>query len=177
QPTAVSNLDVLPCGSRPANPAELLTLPRFEELLNELRGRYDFVIVDTPPLLAVSDPSVVAPRVDGVLLTIRVSKNGRPQAERAKEILSGLGAHILGVVVNAVGRLRDGYENGQYAYGYGYGYSYAYSYEPEDSKSYYDDPESSVDLTGVGRNGNGSAAAATPPAGSNSEIDLGALPG
>ncbi len=179
QPTAVSNLDVLPCGSRPANPAELLTLPRFEELLNELRGRYDFVIVDTPPLLAVSDPSVVAPRVDGVLLTIRVSKNGRPQAERAKEILAGLGANILGVVVNAVGRLRDGYENGQYTYGYGYGYSYTYTYEPEDSKSYYDDPESSVELSGVGRNGNHSAAAATgnSPTGSNSEIDLGALPG
>src|SRR5262249_28722871 len=73
--TPVPNLDVLPCGARPTNPAELLTLPRFAELLGELRGRYDFVIVDTPPLLAVSDPSVVAPRVDGVLLTIRVSKN------------------------------------------------------------------------------------------------------
>jgi capsular exopolysaccharide synthesis family protein len=178
QPTPVPNLDVLPCGQRPANPAELLTLPRFAELLGVLRSRYDFVIVDTPPLLAVSDPSVVAPRVDGVLLAIRVSKNGRPQAERAKEILAGLGANILGVVVNAVGgRLRDGYENGQYTYGYGYGYAYTYAYEPEDTKSYYDDPESGVDLAGVGRNGNGSAAQANAPTGSNSEIDLGALPG
>jgi capsular exopolysaccharide synthesis family protein len=177
QPTAVPNLFVLPCGSRPANPAELLTSPRFAELIDALRGRYDFVIVDTPPLLAVSDPSVVAPRVDGVLLTIRVSKNGRPHAERAKEILSGLGATVLGVVVNGVGRWRDGYEEAQYTYGYGtgYHYGYAYSYEPEDAKSYYEETESGVGLSGAERNGNGAAAPAATP-GSNSEIDLGALP-
>jgi capsular exopolysaccharide synthesis family protein len=176
QATAVENLFVLPCGSRPANPAELLTSPRFAELLAALRGRFDFVVVDTPPLLAVSDPSVVAPRVDGVLLTIRVSKNGRPQAERAKEILVGLGAHIVGVVVNGVGRQRDGYEDGQYTYGYGYGYSYGYmySYEPEDAKSYYEEPESGVDLGGKARNGAGAAKAA---ADSNPEVDLGAGPG
>jgi capsular exopolysaccharide synthesis family protein len=180
QPTVVDNLSVLPCGPRPANPAELLTSPRFAELLETLRGRYDFVIVDTPPLLAVSDPSVVAPRVDGVLLTIRVSKNGRPHAERAREILTGLGAKIVGVVVNGVGRWRDGYENAQYTYGYGYGsgyhYGYAYTYEPEDAKSYYEETESGVNLSGTGRNGNGSAAAANTQPGSNSEIDLGALP-
>lgn len=180
QPTVVDNLSLLPCGPRPANPAELLTSPRFAELLEALRGRYDFVIVDTPPLLAVSDPSVVAPRVDGVLLTIRVSKNGRPHAERAREILMGLGAKIVGVVVNGVGRWRDGYENAQYTYGYGYGagyhYGYAYTYEPEDAKSYYEETESGVNLSGTGRNGNGTAAAANTQPGSNSEIDLGAMP-
>jgi capsular exopolysaccharide synthesis family protein len=154
QPTVVSNLFVLPCGPRPANPAELLTSPRFKELLDGLRDRYDFVLIDTPPLLAVSDPSVVAPRVDGVLLTIRVSKNGRPQAERAKEMLTTLGANILGVVVNGVGRRgRDGYEDAQYGAAYGYGYAYE-SYEAEDGRSYYQE-------TGGG---------------SNPDIDLGAEP-
>src|SRR5262249_37980389 len=90
QPTVVPNLSVLPCGARPADPSELLTLPRFADLLEELRETYDYVLVDTPPLLAVSDPCAVAPRVDGVVLTIRVSKNGRPAAERACDMLAGL---------------------------------------------------------------------------------------
>src|SRR5205823_2452201 len=85
-------LSVLPCGSPPHNPAELLTSPRFKEVLDELRGRFDFVLIDTPPLLAVTDPSVVAPRVDGVLLTIRLSRQSGPQAVRARDILATLGA-------------------------------------------------------------------------------------
>src|SRR5262249_25540817 len=104
RPTEVPNLSVLPCGQRPSNPAELLTSPRLEEVFEALRGQFDFVLVDTPPLLAVSDPAVVAPRVDAVLLTIRVAKNGRPHAERAKEILAALKADPLGVIVNGAGR-------------------------------------------------------------------------
>jgi capsular exopolysaccharide synthesis family protein len=122
--SAVPNLSILPCGPRPVNPAELLTSPRFKELLDMIRSRYEFVIVDTPPLLVVTDPCVVAPRVDGVVLTIRVTKNGRPYAERAKEILASLGANVIGVVVNGFGGGaggRYGYEHYQYGYGYGYG--------------------------------------------------------
>jgi Mrp family chromosome partitioning ATPase len=69
-----------------------------------LRQRYDFVLVDTPPLLAVTDPCVVAARVDGVLLTIRMSRKCRPGAVRAREILTALGVKILGVVVNGLDR-------------------------------------------------------------------------
>ena len=61
-------------------------------------------VVDTPPLLAVTDPCVVAPRVDGVLLTMRLSKKGRPNAERAREVLGALGVNVVGVVVNGVNR-------------------------------------------------------------------------
>jgi capsular exopolysaccharide synthesis family protein len=130
--SGIEGLSVLPCGPRPANPAELLTSPRFDELLAQLREKYDFVIVDTPPLLAVTDPCVVAPRVDGVLLTIRVSRNGRPAAERAKDMLASLGAKVLGVVVNGIGRDASSYGYG-YAYGYGYGDGYSY-----DAKYEYD---------------------------------------
>jgi capsular exopolysaccharide synthesis family protein len=131
RPTAVPHLAVLPCGPRPANPAELLTSPKFEELLNELRGLYDFVLVDSPPLLAVTDPCVVAARADGVLLTIRVSKNGRPSAERAKEMLASLGANVLGVVVNGIGK-----EAGAYGYSYRhYRYDhYGYEYKSRDEE-------------------------------------------
>src|SRR6202011_4646557 len=76
QESGVPNLWLLPCGPLPPNPAELLTRPRFNEFLDPIRVQYDFVLIATPPLLAVTDPSVVAPRVDGVLLVIRVSKNG-----------------------------------------------------------------------------------------------------
>jgi capsular exopolysaccharide synthesis family protein len=122
RPTAVPGLFVLPCGPRPAHPAELLTLPAFADVLEELRDSYDYVLVDTPPLLAVSDPCAVAPRVDGVLLTLRVSKNGRPAAERARALLAGLRVHVFGVVVNGVGKQGAmsgyGYEHYQYATDY-----------------------------------------------------------
>lgn len=144
RPSSVPNLSVLPCGPRPANPAELLTSPRFKELLDIIRSQYDFVIIDTPPLLVVTDPCVVAPRVDGVILAIRVTKNGRPFAERAKEILASLGANVLGVVVNGLGspsggKYGYGYDQYQYGYGYTYRYSYTYTDEYTDDKaaSYY----------------------------------------
>ncbi len=116
----VPGLSVLPCGPRPANPADLLTSALFGEILEEIKKDYDFVLIDTPPMLRCSDPSVVAPRVDGVILTIRLSKNSRPPAEQAKERLNILGANLLGVVVNGVDSLN------RYGYGYGYGYAYAY---------------------------------------------------
>jgi capsular exopolysaccharide synthesis family protein len=119
----VPGLSVLPCGPRPPNPADLLTSPRFDELLSCLREHYDFVLLDTPPLLAVSDPCVVAPRADGVLLAIRASKNGRPAAERAKEILVTLEAKVLGVVVNGVGAQGNSYDYTHYAYDDYYGYN------------------------------------------------------
>ena len=127
QLTVVPNLSVLPCGRRPQNPAELLTSPGFEETIEELREAYDYVLIDTPPLLAVSDPSIVAPRTDGLILTIRLSKNGRPAAERAGDILAGLKANMIGVVVNGVGRHGSmtgyGYEHYKYADEYTTAYS------------------------------------------------------
>jgi capsular exopolysaccharide synthesis family protein len=143
QETGIAGLWILPCGSLPPNPAELLTSPQFKENLDHLREQYDFVLVDTPPLLAVTDPSVVAPRVDGIILTIRVSKNGRPQAERAKEILGTLGANILGVVVNGLDRRGTtvGYE--QYSYGGAYGLQEANAEYITGNKSG-DEPEESA---------------------------------
>lgn len=100
QDSGVPGLRILPCGPQPSQPAELLTSHRFEQLLAQFREQYDFVIVDTPPLLEVTDPGVVAPRVDGVLLTLCPRKCSRPSAERACEILTGLGANVIGVVIN-----------------------------------------------------------------------------
>jgi succinoglycan biosynthesis transport protein ExoP len=126
QATAVSGLWVLPCGALPPNPAELLTSPRLAELLAWMRDQYDYVLVDTPPLLAVTDPGVVGPQVDGVILTLRSTKKGRVEAERAREVLHSLGVNIFGVIVNAS-------ELGQSSYGYGY-YEGGAAYYPENEE-------------------------------------------
>jgi capsular exopolysaccharide synthesis family protein len=124
QPTAVENLSAMPCGKRPHNPSELLSSPRFEELVDVLREKFDFVVIDTPPVLAVTDPSIIAPRVDGVLLTLRIQKSVRPNAERALETLHSLGAEVFGIVVNGVKHGRGyQYDHGGYYYGSYNGYN------------------------------------------------------
>ncbi len=133
RPTVVPNLSILPCGPHPDNPAELLSSPRFKEFLNVMREQFDYVLIDTPPLLAVTDPCVVVPHVNGVILTIRIAKNARLHASRAKEILATLGANVLGVVVNEVNRS----DSSDYGYaGYRYGYGYTYKYYAGDKKNY-----------------------------------------
>jgi polysaccharide biosynthesis transport protein len=155
QETEVPGLHVLTTGGSPPNPAELLVLPRFKELLEQLRREYEFVVIDSPPLLAVTDPCTVATHVDGVFLVIRLSKNARPNALRAREILAALGVSVIGAIVNGVSTKRgSGY--GTYGYGYGYGDSYGYGRDYSDSgDSYY----SSSEETGAFKesNGNGSA--------------------
>ena len=96
------------------------------------------IIIDTPPLLAVSDPSNVVRRADAVVMVVRLRKNVKPVVAQAARMLETLEANVLGVVVNGVGsRQARGYGNdsrrgGYYNYGsyykYGYGYGYGYSY-------------------------------------------------
>ena len=136
---SIENLSLLPCGTRPTNPSELLTSPRFQEVIDEAKASYDFVILDTPPLLAVSDPAVVATRADGVILVFRMTNRARPQAERAREQLNQLGANVLGVVVNGAGRASDGY-------GYGSGAGYHYNYEYEYADTYHDETDDSQEI-------------------------------
>jgi polysaccharide biosynthesis transport protein len=130
----VQNLHLLPCGDRPGNPAELLSGTRFQDLLTELKGLYDYVIIDTPPLLAVSDPRVVAQRADAVMMVFKISKKVRPLAERAKEFLDDIGANVIGVAINSTD-----VEDERYGYGYGYAYSKKYGYEYSYAEAYEDD--------------------------------------
>ena len=108
--TVVPSLSLLTAGISPANPAELLSSPRFERLLTDAKREFDFVLVDTPPLLVVSDPCVVASHTDALLLVVRYAKNKRIAAQRAAELLETHGVNVIGVVANGVQRsATDGY--------------------------------------------------------------------
>ena len=146
QQTSIENMWSLTCGRRPGNPAELLASHQFESIIAELREKFDYVIVDTPPILVVSDPAAVASQVDGVVLTIRLRRNLKPIAIRASQMLHSMNANMLGVVVNGIGVGGNGYGYGGYRYdsyssgygagssgygksgygGYGYGSTYQY---------------------------------------------------
>lgn len=110
QPTGIANLSLMPAGPLPPAPSELLSSSRFPELLDLLRDKYDYVLIDTGPILLLSDPRIVAGHVDGVVMTLRMSTRSKSQAEQAKDMLTELGAEVLGVVVNGVGaRKSHGY--------------------------------------------------------------------
>lgn len=102
QQTVISRLSALSAGNAPANPAELLSSPAMKRVLAQARLEYDMVLVDTPPLLAVSDPCVVSAYTDGLLLVVRLQKNSRDAVLRAQEILRTHGTKVLGVVANGV---------------------------------------------------------------------------
>jgi len=108
----------------PPNPGELIETDRrsantMEALLEQVKRTYDLVVIDTPPLTAVSDAFPLLNRVDGVLIVGRVGRNRRDIAERLHETLTGAGAPLLGVVANGFKAARLG--------SYGYTYTYDYS--------------------------------------------------
>ena len=116
-------LDVVPAGCTPPNPAELLDSEAMENVLSELRARYDVVIVDTPPVLFAADASIVASRADGTVLVVKSGQNSRSLVERAQQRLQEVNAQLLGGVLNDV-RLHS-LENYDSAYSH-YGYSRYY---------------------------------------------------
>jgi Mrp family chromosome partitioning ATPase len=102
QASTIDNLSILPCGTPPPQPAELLTSPHLEKCLQWYREQYDFVLIDSPALLAVSDPGIIAAFVDSVILMARLVKNSRSELLEAKQLLDELSIPVLGVVVNGV---------------------------------------------------------------------------
>lgn len=116
--TDLDDLHLIPSGDVPPNPAELLGGERMERLIEWSRSEYDAVVIDTPPALVVTDPSVLASKVEGVLMVVRADQTDRDAAEKAMEQLRHVGAKVLGVVFNDIGKGdRYGYR-GQYYYDY-----------------------------------------------------------
>jgi capsular exopolysaccharide synthesis family protein len=103
QRTEIEGLDLLPCGPIPHNPAEMLNDPAFAEHLNDLADRYDLVLLDSPPVTAVTDARIIAASADATLLVIRPEVSTRRHAEQARDGLRGVGARLIGVAINGVG--------------------------------------------------------------------------
>lgn len=100
QATSVPGLSLLASGPLPPRPADILGSRRFGEILQSLRDSADVVIIDTPPVLAVTDAVVLAPRVDGVILVMRAGHTRREPAKQAKTVLEKAKANIVGIVLN-----------------------------------------------------------------------------
>ncbi|MCH8839732.1 MAG: polysaccharide biosynthesis tyrosine autokinase [Planctomycetes bacterium] len=126
--TELDGLDILPVGLRRPNPAELLSGKAFVDLLAWADSLYDRVIVDCPPVLAVSDAQIVGQSVDGAILVVRPDKNHRRSVIRAVESFQVSGCQVVGVVANGISNEAGGYGYG-FGYGYGYGYSDGYGHE------------------------------------------------
>ena len=99
---AVPSLHLLPAGPIAPMPAELLGSLQMQRLIEGLRANYDFILIDTPPVLTVTDAAVLVSISDGVVLVLRYAQSSRNVVARASEILLRSGAHLLGVVLNAV---------------------------------------------------------------------------
>ena len=116
KPTSVEGLHIMPSGKLPRSALGLLDSQRIRELVKNLKARYDYVFFDAPPLMGVSDASILASEVDGVMLVVQYRKYPRAISERAKRIVQNVGGNILGVVLNNINIMRDDY----YYYYHGY---------------------------------------------------------
>ncbi len=114
--TEVDNLYFLPSGPLPPNPAEVVASQRMEALVQQLQQAADIVILDSPPLLTVADASILAARVDGVVLVTDCGVSQRTAVRKAAEALRHVGARLLGTVLNRVDTRSDGYYYYYYYY-------------------------------------------------------------
>jgi succinoglycan biosynthesis transport protein ExoP len=125
--TILPDLFVLPAGTPPPNPAELLASTKMKDVLEELRKQYDHIVIDTPPTLSVTDAVVMSTSADAVILVIRSGHTTKPALRRARDILLQVNARVCGVLVNAVDL-----NSPDYFYYYEYQGKYGHGYYQED---------------------------------------------
>jgi len=118
RPTHIGNLQLLTTGRLPPNPPQLLGSESMKTLVSIVRDSFDAVIFDSPPFCAVTDASVLASIVDGVILVIRKGFYDKRLIQRAKEMLETINSNICGVILNQVDLKRDAYYYPGYQYGY-----------------------------------------------------------
>jgi capsular exopolysaccharide synthesis family protein len=124
QRTVVDNLDFLASGTLPANPAELLGSNKMKSLLDMLRSRYDIILLDTPPILAASDPLVLSTVADGIIMVAASGRTKLKELDLARDSIKRIGSRINGVVLNF------------FDYRHAYGSAYAYKYYKYGSYGY-----------------------------------------
>ncbi|MFB3905234.1 MAG: GumC family protein [Acidobacteriota bacterium] len=127
--TPYSDLYVIPAGPVPPNPAELVGSPRWQKALKLLSDYFDYIVIDSPPVLSVADPIIISTQVDGVVLVVLAGKTAREAVRKARNAVQNVGASVLGAMINNVD-LNDS----NYSYYYKYYYSYGY-YGREEEKA------------------------------------------
>lgn len=116
QDTGVKDLTIITSGTKPPNPAELLASGAMKEFLEFLKDKYDSIIIDTPPIVAVTDAQLLSRHADGCILVVASQQADRDAAMKAKELLEKVDANILGVVLNKVDGSHKGYYGAYYSY-------------------------------------------------------------
>ncbi len=116
KPTIVPNLWSVPSGPLPPNPADLLQSDRFRKFVKELGERFDRVIIDSPPLVAVTDSAIISTLVDGTVFVVRAFQTGKHVSAQGLRVLRDVEAPIIGAVLNAVNLRRHEYNYYHYYY-------------------------------------------------------------
>jgi capsular exopolysaccharide synthesis family protein len=125
QRTKAANLDIIPSGIIPPNPSELLSSNHMRDLLSRLFPLYSFIIIDSPPVLGLSDALIISTITDGVIMVVKAGETPRDAAVQTRKLLQGVNAKILGVVLNGI-------HESDLKYGsYSYYSSYAYYYDED----------------------------------------------
>src|SRR5271166_5070302 len=136
------NLSILPAGTPPPNPAELLASTNMRDVLEQLRGQYDHIVVDTPPTLSVTDAVVLSPRADAIVLVIRSGQTTKNALRRSRDILTQVNAKVVGVLLNAVDL-----SSPDYYYYYEYQGKYARYYRDEHSSGHEEESDDEDEIS------------------------------
>ena len=131
------NMDVLFSGEIPPNPSELLGSQRMQDMLDQLSKRYDYILIDVPPVAIVADVCVMSDMLDGVLFLVRTDRTEKEAVSRGLKQLEISGAKVMGFVLNGGSKERGGYYGKKYRYKYRYRYKYGYyryAYENDNKK-------------------------------------------
>jgi len=126
--TQVDNLEVITAGPVPPNASELVLSEKVTELLNELKAAYDYIIVDTPPLMLISDSLVLMNHVDTGIYVLNTEKASKQGVRYLEEVLNQNNLTNVSLLLNNIKQKKWKYYYGKYAYRYGYGYGYDYGY-------------------------------------------------
>ncbi len=124
---AIPNLVAIPTGPLPPNPADLLSSHRLADAIVELRAKFKFIVIDSPPIMAATDAVILSVQADGVLLVVRSGETPKAAFTRTRDLLTSVKSRILGVVLNAVDSSAPDY---YYSYRY---YPYSYGYGPQET--------------------------------------------
>ena len=124
----IKNLDLITSGHVPPNPSELISSKRMDEVLDILKEKYDYILLDAPPVIAVTDSMILAKKVDLVNITVRVGQADKKVVKRTKELLENVGVTTAGAIINGINPQK-------YYSSYEYNYYYYYYYGNEETKN------------------------------------------